>query len=330
MKNLEIAKILNVSPATVSLALNDRPGVSPETKKKVLELKNGSGSSEPSGKDIGILVYKERADVIAETVFFTELINKLDQFIKEKGYRPKIILQHSETIEDYLSELNGLFLAGIVIIATEISSELAIRFRDELKTPFVMVDAYYDEPGIDCVLMDNRGGIMQAYECAKKYGFDRIGFVGSTDSCQNFSDRLAAFRLAEFMDKGTCSPNSVFMVRSSSEGAEEDFTRLLNNGADLPEMLLAANDRIAIGVMAALSKKGIRIPDDISIIGFDDMPLIQYLSPPLSSIKIWQNEIAWLAVRVVTRRIEDPKALPHDTKYLSGTELAIRESIRKK
>ncbi len=337
MKNLEIARILNVSPATVSLALNDKPGVSPVTKKRILDLKNASLRKEEAdtleslgGNDIGVLVYKEKADVIAETVFFTELLQGIDGYLKGRGYRSQIVMIHADSIDSYIDELNELTFKGLIIIATEMSDEIAVKFRDNLQMPFVMVDAYYAAPGIDSVVMDNFGGIYQGYHYLKELGFSKIGFVGSANGCRNFTDRLITFKNCVLEDENNQCFDYIYIVRADPEEAERDFNKLLDNGLEMPDAFLTANDRIAVGVMSSLSKHGFKVPDDISIIGFDDMPMVQYVSPPLTSVRVYPQEIAWLSVRSILRNIEHPEDLPHAIKYNVGTRLVERESVKKK
>lgn len=333
MKNIEIAKLLNVSTATVSLALNNKPGVSEETRQKILELKNASlredvsriVKEKPHGT-IGLLIYKKRGDVIVETApFFVDLMNAIDTGTSNSSFTLNIIYFTTGSLLENIENVNHSNLCGLMVIATEMSEEDAELFRKYLKIPYVFTDVAFPSSGTDCVLMNNRSGIVQAMDYAYSLGHRKIGFVNSLQVCNNFTERYSAF-LSKCRELGICG-DYVYNVGSTSEAARNGFLQILAGKPDLPTVLVAASDAIAMGVMEALKRSGLRIPEDISIVGFDDMPVVQYLTPSLTSVRLKNKRIASVAVARLIAKIEDPAERSYTLQQYVDVELIPRASV---
>lgn len=333
MKNVEIAKLLNVSTATVSLALNNKPGVSEETRQKIIKLKSSSLMKDasrivkenPHGT-IGLLIYKKRGDVIVETApFFVDLMKAIDTGTSSSSFALNIIYFSESSLLDNIENVNRSNLCGLMVIATEMSEEDGELFRQYLKIPYVLTDVAFSSCSTDCVLMNNRSGIYQAVDYAYSLGHREIGFVNSLQQCNNFTERYNAF-LARCMELGLRG-DYLYTVGSASEAARNDFLRILENGPTLPTVLVTASDSIAMGVMEALKRKGIRIPEDISIIGFDDMPAVQYLTPSLTSVRLKNQRIASVAVARLISKIEDPSERSYTLQQYVDVELIPRASV---
>lgn len=333
MKNVEIAKLLNVSTATVSLALNNKPGVSEETRQKIIELKNASLREDvsrirkemPHGT-IGLLIYKKRGDVIVETApFFVDLMKAIDTGTSSSSFALNIIYFSEASLLENIENVNRSNLCGLMVIATEMSEEDGVVFRQHLKIPYVLTDVAFSSCGTDCVLMNNRSGIHQAVNYAYSLGHRRIGFVNSSQQCNNFTERCDAFR-ARCAELQLCG-DYIYTVGSASEAARNDFLHILENDPELPTVLVAASDTIAMGVMEALKRKGLRIPEDISIIGFDDMPAVQYLTPALTSVRLKNQRIASVAVARLISKILDPSERSYTLQQYVDVELIPRASV---
>lgn len=335
MKNIEIAQLLQISPATVSLALNNKPGVSEATRRKILELKESSGAgtaseSHPVGElgKIGLFVFKNRADIIDETPFFVTVIEAISSKAKQLAYKPNIFYSEAGSISEIVDELNESDINGLIVVATEMESCHVRYFAEHLKIPFVMMDAAFPECDVDCVLMNNGGGIKQAVEYGYRMGHQQIGFLDSAYKCNNFTERYDSY-MCELSRLGLpLNPDHVFSLGPNVEEAREDMQRILEGGAQLPSLLIAANDRIAIGAIGAIRKAGYRIPEDVSIIGFDDMPTVKYLTPALTSVHLMQEQIAHIAVNRLIEKMRNPKESGYTLQQYVGVKLEIRDSVR--
>jgi LacI family transcriptional regulator len=335
MTNKEIAQLLNISPATVSLALNNKPGVGEETRQKILEMKGASLrnniesiSRQVQGGDIGLVIYKEGMGVIDESPFFHELFDSLDQWTTQNAYRFQLFQISAANVQDYIDSINASSLVGVLILATEMTNESAALFGDMLKKPFVLLDAYFPSIRVDSVLMDNFGGISGAVEYAVSCGHTDIGFLNSEIPCRNFIDRYDRF-VTERFHRPEIRMETVIDLPPTIEGATERMREYLQGDPDLPSVFIAGNDRIAIGAMRALLEKGHRMPEEVSIIGFDDMPMAQYLTPALTSVRLRENEIAKLAVERLVYKILHPKECEYTVQHLMEVEIVPRDSVWK-
>lgn len=335
MKNIEIAQMLQISPATVSLALNNRPGVSEETKKKIIELRDSMMQSDidsrAKNKDlgaIGLLVFKNKSEVISETPFFVQTIDYVSSEIESCGYQFSIIYSSAEELTSMVESINPLELKGLVVMGTEMTSEEVRFFQKHLEMPFVIVDAYFPDCDVDTVLMDNFAGITKSMNYAYDMGHRRIGFISTDKQCNNFRDRRSAFRMNVDMlglDENECP---IFKLPLGTDEAKLKMAQYIRNGAVLPTVLVADNDRTAMGAMEALKDAGYKVPEQVSIIGFDDMPLVQYLTPSLTSISLNQDRIAWMAVHRLIDKLTVPSERTKSVQQFVNVGLTIRKSVQ--
>lgn len=336
MKNKDIAEILQISPATVSLALNNKEGVREETRRKILELKN-SGLKQDLSKaacqntkgDIGLLIYKKHGDIISETPFFVTLTEVLDQQAGKHSYGVQISYYNQyKDIYTYIDSLNQSGLKGFLILATEMGREDVKLLQQELKIPFVLIDAYFPGLKVDSILMDNTSGIVQIMEYAAACGHRELGFIRSSISSPNFEARFHSYEMLMEQYGFQYDPEYVYELPPLVDQACREMTHLLETGIKLPTLLIAANDILAFGVLNALKQGGKRVPEDVSIVGFDDMPTSQFLEPPLTSVQLNHQVIGQLAVKRLMERIEKPKSHGVAVQNFVEVNLVKRGSVR--
>ena len=190
----------------------------------------------------------------------------------------------------------------------------------------VALDCYYEEINFDTVLINNVQGSYVATSYLIRKGFRRIGYLKSSLPIANFEERadgyfkaLRSYNIKKNMDY-------VLGLSPSMETAYLDMKSLLANDIPLAEAYFADNDLIAAGAMRALSEAGIRIPGDVSIIGFDDIPICNFLSPTLSTMRVEKQNFGMMAVNQLLNRIQNPSGSL--VKLALSTELVARESVR--
>lgn len=336
LKNKEIAEILNISPAAVSLALNNRHGVSEDTRRRVFALRNGSMAAEfndiqlqnISSGLILFLVLKKHGNVIGNTPFFMSLSEALHQQASIEGYGLQVsYFQPGTEIQKYLYSLNAGQYEGILVLGTEAEAD-DIRLIRALKKPTVVIDAWFDSEKPNCVLMDNESGICQAVRYAYTMGHRKIGFLGSYVHASNFEERFRAYRAVLESLGLTYAEKYVFSIHSTLDGASSDMFAILRSKPDLPTIFVCANDLVAMGAMDAMNKFGLNIPQDISVIGFDDMPTSAHMNPPLTSIRIHNRKIATLAVEVLTNMIRGDWQTEETVRCLVSVDLMRRSSVK--
>lgn len=332
----KLAQLLGVSPASVSLALNGKPGVSEETREKILAaaLQHGlKPVSAPAAvrrsSDITLAVYRKHGSICGDTEFFSAVIEGMNAEACRRGFRLHVTYIYSDAWEDrQLEELRRSGAAGCVLLATEMQQEDIQKF-DDFPLPLVVLDSFFPGRCGAYVTIDNFEGARMAVRHLLSRGHRRIGHMASAVPISNFSERkqglLAA--LSEYPEATLQS----FPVGTTPEQAYSDMSAHLRrrpfNPALYPTAFFADNDIIAVSCIRAFREWGVRIPEDISVIGFDDVPLSCVTSPRLSTVRVEKETLGRLAITLLRDRMDNPAASA-PVKLSVGTSLCLRESVR--
>lgn len=329
MKNKEIAEALNISPAAVSMALNNKGGVSDVTMKKILDLKFSSQANEEriikKGK-LAFFVHIRNGNVISETYFFVMLMNEIKERAEKYGYYLNIIYyEQKDDYSDFILKNDISDVSGILVLATEMRNE-DTDFYKKTGKPIVFIDNWFPGTKNDCVLMDNMDGVSQAVRYGFQMGHRKIGFVKSRVEINNFKERYEGFCLG-MQDVGLkVEERYIYATKCTTDGAYEDMQTIIKDERMLPSLLIVSNDIMAIGIMNALKGANYNIPRDISIIGFDDMPVTKHFTPPITTVGINVEIIGDIAVDRLIEKIRN-----NNRKYFMhnaiGVDLVIRESV---
>lgn len=334
LKIKDIADMLNISPATVSLVLNNRPGISEETRQKVLKLVEQMGYntnllSKPAlkhNKNIRFIVYKKHGLVVSDTPFFSELMEGIDQEARNDGYN--LIISYVNEAENNKMEVLRIIeenpMDGILLLATEMQREDLQPFI-RLNQPMVLLDSYFPSEKLDTVVIGNSQGAYDAVKHLVLKGHREIGYLHSANRINNFDERESGFLKAVEEHGLKLNKRNILMLDSTLDGAYRDMSKLLRADIKLPTAFFADNDIIAFGAVKALKEKGVKLPDDISVIGFDDMPFCQIAEPPLTTMKVFKNRMGRLAVKRLIDRIEEN--FEETVKIEVMTDLVERRSV---
>lgn len=330
----ELAHKLNISPATVSMVLNKKPGISEKTRSMVLEGAKKYGyefpkKAEPeSGGSIQFVIYKKSGTIVADTPFFAQLTEGVTRGCKEAGYTLQISYFYTEQdIDAQITALSENDCQGILILGTEMTQEYFQPFTS-LQVPIVVLDTYFEELNCDTVLINNVQGAYLATKYLIENGFDQVGYLHSSYSIGNFEERADGYYKALRHHGISTSHPYVHRLTPTMEGSYEDMINLLNQDVPAAHAYFADNDLIAAGAMRAFKEAGYRIPEDISIIGYDDMPICDFLEPRLTTMAVPKRRLGELAVERLIHKIEHRvKAV---IKIEVSTVLKERESVRKK
>jgi LacI family transcriptional regulator len=328
----ELAAMLNLSEAAVSMALRNKPGVSTGTRKMVLEAADRHGydftktiKTQKPSKHITFVLYKRQGAVVGDTPFFSALSEGIESACAGADYKLHVSYIHKDDdVQKKIDEIIYSDSAGIVLLGTEMQLEDFRPFAN-LRTPLVLLDVYFDSIEYDCVLINN---IQGAY-IATNYLISRIkkqpGYLRSSYPIGNFSERADGFYKAVRHNGMSVSKSIVHRLTPSVEGALADMLQLLEQGEELACGYFADNDMIAIGAMKAFQKHGIRIPEDIALIGFDDLPMAVYLEPSLTTINVPKEYIGEMAVKRLIEIMGAKNHLP--VKIEVSTKLKKRRSV---
>jgi LacI family transcriptional regulator len=332
----DIARHSGVSLATVSLALRDKPGINDETRKRVLEAARALGYRRRAALDatttrrlqqVGLVIKSRVGDQPSSNQFYGPVLAGIDAACR----RLQINLlyatvtvdldNHPQGLPRMLLEdqLDGLLLVGAFVDHTV---ERMIRRR---ATPVVLVDAYATEGSYDAVVTDNFRGAYEAVTYMVQRGHRHIGMVGSLpDAYPSIGERRRGYVHA-LLDNGI--PERYFAdSHLTREEAAESTAELLRHYPQVTA-LFCGNDEIAAAVIQAARAAGKRLPDDLSIVGFDNIDLAEHLTPALTTVHVDKASMGRLAVQLLADRAEFPAAACV-TAVLRPT-LVERQSVRR-
>ena len=335
----EIAAKLHLSPSAVSLALNGKPGVSDTTRALVMETAAQMGytrlepSDTPAPKQTLCFVrYAGKIVRIAEhTTFASFVLQGVEARASKLGYSTQVrYLNAGDMFNPQILE-SIRNADGIIFLGTDISQkqmpELERLFDSLGSTPVVVVDSSALASRVDCVVNDCYTGAKEATEYLLKTGHRRIAYAKARQRIPNFNDRERGVRVA--MEQAGLQLAAVIDVDISSEGAFQDFDSWIKTMPCLPDGLFADNDVIAAAVIRVLKKHGYRVPDDISVIGFDDIPICEMLDPPLTTVHSFKEDLGIVAVELLDRRIKRGE-VPHQMPSIGRLNTAISTCLVKR
>ncbi len=334
IKVKDLAHILNLSSSTVSLVLNNKPGISEETRTRVFQAIKDLGFEELYASEIAdkksylFMIYQksviEPGGDSCLSSGFSEIMEGAQSQIKARGFNLMISYINEESIFTELNKVRKENLEGILILATDMS-EKQITFLEEIKIPVVMIDNYMEHKKFSCITVNNEKGVYEAVKYLKDMGHKSIGYLHINNRTMNFSERYYGYLRAMELCGLYIDRENIFKVTAyGEEWAYQELKNMLKN-RELPTAFFADNDILAVCAIRALRELGYKIPEDISIVGFENTALSELTDPPLTTIHIPQNLIGIIAANTV---IDTGKELKGLLKIEVGTSLIIRNSVK--
>ncbi|MBC8570427.1 LacI family DNA-binding transcriptional regulator [Zongyangia hominis] len=324
----KLSELSGFSPATVSNVLNGKKGVNKDTAELIMKIARDSGYlSENRMTSIKLVVLKKHGWVLSDTPFFSSLIEGVEQGSRNAGY-DTIICNLSAQSDDFDERLEQVLTdpgSGILLLATELSGEDVMAFSRAV-APVVVLDASFENLPFDTVLINNTDSVCGSVTGLIEGGHREIGYLKSSVRIQNFLYREIGYRRALERADLTADPKFTAALTPTMEGAYKDMARYLERAPKLPTAFFADNDIIALGAMKALKEHGCRIPEDVSVIGFDDLPFCEISSPSLSTIRVFKQEMGQMAVGRLIDKMKSPGKVV--SKIQIGTEYIQRDSVR--
>jgi DNA-binding LacI/PurR family transcriptional regulator len=322
-----VAQLANVSIATVSRTMNRVSTVNPKMAKRVFEaiekldyFPNTQARALVSGRSrlLGLIVSE------ITNPFFPELIQGFEDIAVEHGYEILISSTNYEPGRMALCIRRMLErrAEGVAVMTFGVEKPLLEQLA-ERNVPLVFVDVGPERPGISLLKVDYHHGIRQGVQHLAALGHREIAFVSGPKRLHSAQSRVAAFSKSLAECAIVADPAWIVEGDHTMEGGIDAMARLLKS-KHLPTAVMCSNDMTAIGVLHKLYRAGLRVPDDLSVIGFDDIHIAQVTIPPLTTIQMSCFELARAAVTALRAHVEEggePKRI-----YKIDTHLVVRES----
>jgi len=329
----QLAALLGISESAVSLALNNKPGVSRSTRQRVFDAAKEHGydfvrksiAGNQKKGTICFSIYKKSGAVVDDTPFFSELTDGVSVSCLKQGYDCVIrYLYEDDDLDNQIFSLEEARFSGIIVLATEMEEE-TLKIFDRICCPIVFLDSYFEKPQYNFILINNIQGAFIATTHLIKRRRTQPGYLRSSYWISNFDQRADGFYKAIRAAGMSTSQCHVLRLTPTQNGAYLDMKSLLDSGEKLADCYFADNDLIAIGAMQALRESGYRIPEDVAIIGFDDMPACEYMNPSLSTINVPKICLGETAATRIIQLIEGRNLQP--LKIEVSTSLIKRKSV---
>ncbi|XVU23115.1 LacI family DNA-binding transcriptional regulator [Actinoplanes sp. CA-054009] len=326
----DIARQAQVSEATVSRVINDRPGVSHETRQAVLTALDVLGYERPerlrkrSAGLVGLVVPE------LDNPIFPAFAQVIESTLAQQGYTPVLCTQSpgGVTEDEYVEMLLDRQVSGIVFVSGLSADTTADHARYQRlldrPLPIVLVNGYAEGIEAPFVSCDERLAGDLAVTHLVALGHTRIGMISGPHRFIATQRKLAGYRQAMQRELGVADAAVdplVSLTLFGVEGGEVAADRLLAMGVT---GLVCGSDLMALGAIRAARRRGLSVPGDVSVIGFDDSPLIAFTDPPLTTLRQPVPAMAVAAVRSLMDEINGHGA-PH-SEYLFRPELVVRDS----
>jgi len=326
----DVAKQAGVSVATVSRVVNGLDRVSEVTRKrvhKVIQELNFTPNT------MAASIVRKKTNMLSVVVpeiqnpFYTAVIEGTEEVAKREGFFTLVISTNGEESEEdaFLDSFLGKNVDGIILIG----SHRDAAFYKEIRKPTILVDRYINDSGHDGVMIDNYRGAYEATKHFMAYGHEQIAMIDGIHDFNDGKDRFWGYKQA--MLEGGLTPDPRYHKQGSwSESDGYRFTMELMQSAQPPTAIFAANNLICKGAIKAIRDLNLALGEDISLIGFDENELAQFVQPQVTVVRRPTREMGVQAAEMLIQKIrEEQKEASNPKKVILDVELLKRGSVKK-
>ena len=326
----QIAELYGVAPSTVSVVLNNRPGVRKELRSKIEAtlIDNGYAikNNSPSVRSGNILfLYYKSTDYLAarKDDTMSSILCGIQEECQKSNYTYTLMNANPDNLDEVLLSVSPSEYQGIIFLGTEYYQEPSDAFF-KTTVPIVILDGFFPEHPLNTVNMDNSYGVHQAISYLVENGHSKIGYLKSSIEFGCLRDRSACI-YSSFSKLGLSLPQHVIEVSQEPYIIQKEVKDYLDSHPTLPNAFIADNDIIAVSAMQVFQQNGYRIPEDISVIGFDDSNICTIVTPYLTTVKANLIEMARIATSRLISLIHNPSS--DFIRSAVGTSLIKRQSV---
>lgn len=330
----DLAKKLNISIATVSRALKNDPVVSKKTKKKIADLAVEMGYRSnhfarnlrnQKTNTIGVIVPR------LNSYFMSTVIAGIESVANREGYN-LIISQSSESFDKELGSAKTMFNNRVdgLLVSLAYDTEDLHHFEPffKRKIPLIFFDRVIDHENCTRILIDNRRAAYEATSHLIKQGCKKIVHITATPKRNVYVDRLQGYKNA-LIDNGIPFKDEYVIIGNLSQESGTIAANEILQMNPLPDAVFVANDNCAVGCMLALKQAGIKIPEDIAFVGFNNDPVSKVIEPNLTTINYPGYEMGEVAARNLINNLNGTVTISTTKNTILRSDLVIRNSSMK-
>lgn len=329
----DVAKLANVSPSTVSRVIAGSNRISSQTKHRVHQAMealhyvpnaNARSLARANTRTVGFTMARQ-ADEAFSNPFFPELMRGMSATAQQKGYN--ILLSISSTPDEEAEKCLQLYrekrVDGLVVSTSRVNDPL-IKRLDQEGIPFVLVGKCVDQPVLS-VNNDNVQAAKIATSHLLEEGYKRVVYMGGDPSLVVSLDRLNGYKQALIERDMRIDPELMIDAEFAVEDGYRALCELHNKGVSF-DAVMATDDLLALGAVEFAKSRGYRVPEDFGIVGFNDSPMMSYVDPPLTSVKILAYELGMEAMELLLTALDQPEKVQTRREIIFPSELIIRTS----
>ena len=326
----QVAELAYVSRSVVSRVLNDHPNVSEEARQRVLDVieehdyhPSSVARSLATDRSFEISVLTpRRGDESLANGYWPLLYSGIFERCLERGYFVSLSMVSEEVEDEIQNQARDSRFDGYILITTEVTSLVAPALEAS-EAPTVLIGRDSDWGGLSSVDTDNEKGAYEAGRHLCSLGYEEIGLILGNLDLEESADRRSGIEHA-LREAGRSVQEQYIAEGDYSQESGYSIVRGWTEQGAVPRALFCASDTMAVGALRALSEGDYRVPDDVAVMGFDDLPAAQYTIPPLTTVRQPVYEKGQTAVDLLIDQIESPAADPAHTEL--APELVVRES----
>jgi LacI family transcriptional regulator len=330
----DLARKLNISPATVSRGLKDHPAISKKTKKRIFDLAKEMGYR---SNNFARNLRKQTTDTIGVIIprlnsyFMSTVIAGMEKVANDEGYN-LIISQSSESAQKEIASAKTMFnnrVDGLLVSLAYDTDDIShFEVFSQKNIPLIFFDRVVDNKNSMNVLIDNRKAAYEATKHLIEQGCKRIVHITATPKRNVYIDRLLGYKQA-LADFNIPFKEQYVIVGNLSQEDGTEAAKLLRSLKPLPDGVFVANDNCAVGCLLALKQAGIRVPQDVAVVGFNNDPVSKVIEPNLTTINYPGYEMGEVAARNLINHLNGISSIQSTNTILLRSELIIRESSKK-
>jgi DNA-binding LacI/PurR family transcriptional regulator len=315
----DVAKLANVAPSTVSRVIANNSRISEKTKRRVRKAidelgyhpnLNARSLANQMTNSIGIIM-PDSASKSFQNPFFPEVIRGIGSYIQAKEYSMLLLTGETQEAiyEGTVKMVQGRRVDGIILLYSRIDDKI-IQYLEDVKFPFVVIGKPQQTPqDITYIDNDNYSAGREVTDYLINLGHKRIAFIGGNPNLMVTKERLLGYKEALKIADLIISEDYICHMEFLQEGGKEAVERLIQLKQP-PTAIVVTDDLMAIGVLSALSEKGYSVPEDVSIVSFNNVIYSEISNPPLTSVDIRIFQLGYESAKSLVEKVETPELLP--------------------